>query len=241
MVVQAACASAAARKGFDHIHTAWRDLWVGELVRQGARRGLVESTGECWHTHDSPVPELTTGGGLGYRPAAFHAVKRQASAHYTFTLAHESAPLPGWVTEKTFQSLAVGSIPVFRGAPTNHTNHSRRPVRARLEIETLVPCDHCVIDASPGTALADPRALLDHLAHLLSPAGAPELAKLRAWRGQAYDPAAHPRFEALVRQGSVDTALCRVAALAKPGRYSGTCRGSCLEQTWALQTLGSHG
>ena len=34
-----------------HVHTRWRDEWLAELVGLGNASGLVESTGDCFRTH----------------------------------------------------------------------------------------------------------------------------------------------------------------------------------------------
>ncbi len=137
-----------------------------------------------------------------------------------FTLAHESAPVEGWLTEKVYQALSAGSVPVYRGA---------------ADVAARVPCDECVIDASAMT----PRALLDELAALVGDARA--YARLRAWRDEPYDPARFAGFEREARALSLDGAPCRLAALARPAQFDGTCGDECLEEVWALQSIGYHG
>ncbi len=56
--------------------------------------------------------------------------KLKAMSEYKFALAFENGIYPGWISEKIFDCLAVGAIPVYYGAP---------------DIEKLVPQD-CFID-----------------------------------------------------------------------------------------------
>ena len=41
--------------------------------------------------------------------------------------------------------------------------------------------------------------------------------------------------------GKIDGAPCRLAALARPAQFDGTCGDECLEEVWALQSIGYHG
>ena len=64
---------------------------------------------------------------------------------YKFAIAFENARAEDYVTEKFFDPLRVGCVPVYLGAPN---------------VEDFAPGDRCFIDAAD---YADPRALADHL------------------------------------------------------------------------------
>lgn len=75
--------------------------------------------------------------------------KLKALAPYKFNLAFENAIAHDYITEKFFDPLLVGSVPVYLGAP-NADEHA--------------PGDHCFINVHH---FANPRALADYLHHLL--------------------------------------------------------------------------
>jgi alpha-1,3-fucosyltransferase 10 len=76
------------------------------------------------------------------------ATRLEVIGRYRFTLAFENSICPDYVTEKFFDPLVAGSVPIYRGAP---------------EVATLAPGEHCFVDAS---AFRDPAALADHLRQL---------------------------------------------------------------------------
>ncbi|MHA1189627.1 MAG: glycosyltransferase family 10 domain-containing protein [Alphaproteobacteria bacterium] len=67
--------------------------------------------------------------------------KRQIISAYKFCLAFENSIAPDYVTEKFFDPLRAGTVPVYRGAPN---------------IDDFAPGDHAFIDASK---FAGPREL----------------------------------------------------------------------------------
>jgi hypothetical protein len=60
------------------------------------------------------------------------STKLETIAHYKFTLAFENSISHDYVTEKFFDALIVGSVPVYLGAPN---------------VDDLAPADHCYINA----------------------------------------------------------------------------------------------
>jgi Glycosyltransferase family 10 (fucosyltransferase) C-term len=89
-------------------------------------------------------------------------------ARYKFTLAFENSISADYVTEKFFDALIAGSVPVYRGAPN---------------VGKFAPAQHCYIDVSlfPG-----PRELAEYLRHLdKSPA---EYAAYLEWKTRPLDP-----------------------------------------------------
>ena len=73
------------------------------------------------------------------------ATKLEVIASYRFTLAFENAIAPDYVTEKFFDPLVAGSVPVYLGAPN---------------VDQFAPADHCFVDV---TDFGTPRGLADYL------------------------------------------------------------------------------
>ncbi|MEB3199966.1 MAG: glycosyltransferase family 10 [Synechococcaceae cyanobacterium] len=71
--------------------------------------------------------------------------KLDTIAHYKFTLAFENAIAQDYVTEKFFQPLLAGSVPVYLGAPN---------------IEDFAPGDHCFINTADFASARDLAAYL---------------------------------------------------------------------------------
>jgi hypothetical protein len=74
--------------------------------------------------------------------------KHQVISAYKFCLAFENSIAPDYVTEKFFDPLRAGTVPVYRGAPN---------------IDDFAPGDHAFIDASK---FAGPRQLAAYLSQL---------------------------------------------------------------------------
>ena len=70
---------------------------------------------------------------VGHARIANHQVRFQISSHYRFVMAFENARDVDYVTEKFFEPLMYGAVPVYLGAPN---------------IEDFAPGDHCYINAS---------------------------------------------------------------------------------------------
>ena len=139
------------------------------------RAGLV--TGERLHANADSVPSPTPivslsppppyGPALmGRRPAQFHYNKMDNVRGYMFTLAAESVQADDWVTEKVYQALAVGSVPVYLGAPN---------------VANFLPCRNCIVNAAD---FASPAALGGHLRYLMDNATAYDA--LLAWTREPY-------------------------------------------------------
>lgn len=82
------------------------------------------------------------------------ATKRETLAKYKFTIACENSIASDYVTEKFFDPLVAGSVPVYWGAPN---------------IAKFAPGEHCFIDAR---AFGSPRELAEHLTWLAGDADA---------------------------------------------------------------------
>jgi hypothetical protein len=87
---------------------------------------------------------------------------------YRFTLAFENTMEPDYVTEKFFQPLLAGSVPVYRGAPN---------------VADFAPGEHCYIDASHYSP-AELSQLLQQIAS--NPA---EYTRYQKWRTEPLRPA----------------------------------------------------
>jgi UDP:flavonoid glycosyltransferase YjiC (YdhE family) len=136
-----------------------RQAYVSELMRQMP----VDSYGG-WRRNRT----LAADGGP--------ETKRAVIARYAFTLAFENAIAEDYVTEKFFDPLRVGSVPVYLGAPN---------------VARFAPGDGCYIDAS---AFPEPRALARHLVALHADPAA--CAALLAWKQRPL----RPEFLALVER-----------------------------------------
>jgi hypothetical protein len=114
------------------------------------------------------------------------ATKLKLIRRYKFCLALENTIEPDYVTEKFFQPLLAGSIPIYRGAP---------------DVDDYAPGDHCYVDAQ---RFENPKALADYLNHL---AHTPEeYAAYFAWRQKPLRPA----FVKMLEAASTEV-FCRLA------------------------------
>lgn len=87
--------------------------------------------------------------GAGLGPESFQ-FKEKLVSQYKFSLAFENAIAEDYVTEKFFQPLIAGSVPVYLGAPN---------------IEKFAPGDHCFINVSQFSStneLAEYLTMLDN-------------------------------------------------------------------------------
>jgi hypothetical protein len=74
-----------------------------------------------------------------------HATKLETIARYKFCVAFENARARDYVTEKFFDPLAAGSVPVYLGAPN---------------IDDIAPGEHCFVRVDE---FPDPKALAEYL------------------------------------------------------------------------------
>lgn len=129
------------------------------------------------------------------------ASKRAALARYRFTLAFENAIDEDYVTEKFFEPLLMGSVPVYLGAPN---------------VDAFAPGDDCFIDAA---RFDSPRALAAHLLAL----AADETAWQRhhRWRSQPLRPAFLDMMQRIATPP-----LCRLAHLLLARRAAAPAAGT---------------
>ncbi len=100
--------------------------------------------------------------------------KLETLSSYKFTIAFENARAEDYVTEKFFDPLWAGSVPLYLGAPN---------------VEAFAPGDRCFIDVS---AFPDPRSLANYLLELARDDEAYE--SYFAWKAKPF----RPTFESLL-------------------------------------------
>lgn len=96
-----------------------------------------------------------------WRPTKIDLLRR-----YDFTLAFENSIAPDYVTEKLYDPLIAGSIPVYLGAPN---------------VEELAPGERCYVDVRDFRDAAELARYLRHLASSES-----ERASYQAWRSRPF-------------------------------------------------------
>jgi hypothetical protein len=149
-----------------------RNAYVSELTRHMR----IDSYGLFRPNRPLPVPDRGP------------TTKLELIRDYRFCLAFENTIEPDYVTEKFYQPLLAGTVPVYRGAPN---------------IEEFAPGDHCYIDASRFDA---PRELARYLNELARDEAA--YSRYLEWRTQ---PLRKSFVELLDR--SAGEPFCRLATL----------------------------
>jgi hypothetical protein len=124
----------------------------------------IHSYGQALNNRSIPPPDRG-------RPT-----KLEIIAGYKFNLAFENAIGEDYVTEKFFDPLTVGTVPVYLGAPN---------------IDTFAPGAHCFINTA---GFSSPRELADYL-HYLN-ANDAEYAQYFAWKDRPF----RPGFQALLME-----------------------------------------
>jgi hypothetical protein len=102
------------------------------------------------------------------------STKRNIIAGFKFTLAFENAIATDYVTEKLYEPLAMGSVPVYLGAPN---------------ADRLAPTPDCYIDV---THFPEPKSLAEYLLELDRDEDA--YRRHLAWKGQSF----RPEFQAIL-------------------------------------------
>jgi hypothetical protein len=138
----------------------------GDLLQELMRLIPIDSYGnQCRNVEESPEDDGST-------------FKIRTIANYKFTLAFENACAPDYVTEKFYQPLLAGSVPVVLGAPN---------------LETLAPGDQCFINVQDFDSAASLARYLLELAD-----DEDRYQRYHAWRDRPLRPA----FKALETQQS---------------------------------------
>jgi hypothetical protein len=120
---------------------------MGETWVPGSVRRLHRAARIRWERLRPPTDPLRVASAKAYRGPA--PSKPETLAAYTFAICFENMTLSGWVTEKIFDCLRAGTVPIYLGAP---------------DIDDWVPQD-CFIDMRRFSSYDE---LRDHL-HALTP------------------------------------------------------------------------
>jgi hypothetical protein len=156
------------------------------------RSGRTEYVRELMHH----MPVDSYGRSLNNRSFAADTgtpTKLATIARYRFTLAFENSIAPDYVTEKFYDPLVVGSVPVYLGAPN---------------VGEYAPGPGCHIDVRD---FGDPAELARHLLELAG--DEQRYARHLEWRDRPLD----PRFIALAREQQTP-AICRVCRVLRARR-----------------------
>lgn len=119
--------------------------------------------------------------------------KIQTIANYKFTIAFENAIGEDYVTEKFYDPLVAGSVPIYLGAPN---------------VETFAPADHCFINI---TDFPNPKDLAEYLLYLNHDDAA--YAEYLAWKTRPLRPGFLKLMETQTR--SAWTRLCQRVQTSK--------------------------
>ncbi len=151
-----------------------RNRYLHELMR----RMRVDSYGRLVRNRQIEEPDLG------------HQTKLAVIARYKFCLSFENSIAPDYVTEKFFEPLLAGTVPVYRGAPN---------------IAAFAPGPKSYIDANDFRGPAELAAYLNHLA-----GDAKAYGEHLQWKQAGFSPA----FRALLEANRLN-ALCRLCAIAQ--------------------------
>ncbi|MFN0120821.1 MAG: glycosyltransferase family 10 domain-containing protein [Blastocatellia bacterium] len=160
--------------------------FVSSRVNQSGRRAYIREL----MRH---VPVDSWGGFMRNRTLAEDrgaVTKLETIARYKFTLAFENARDVDYVTEKFYDPLVAGSVPVYLGAPN---------------IEDFAPGDHCFINAADFPDPAGLAAYLRRLAH-----DEPAYEAFFAWKQKPW----RAGFRKILDLGAVNT-LWRMCEMAE--------------------------
>ena len=130
----------------------------------------------------------------------------EALKGYLFDLVIENFIHDDYVTNKVYQALYAGAIPVYYGSP---------------KIEHVLPCRDCIIN------VANFRTTAELAEHLIAVAKDIDMQRAyHAWRQVPYKPADFPGFER-ARELSMDTLHCRWCHAVDPKRCQAHCDETC--------------
>jgi hypothetical protein len=117
---------------------------------------------------------------------------------YLFTVAIENSFEHDYITEKLWQSLAVGSVPLYYGAPN---------------VYEWLPCDDCIIDLR---RFANPRAAAEYIMAVSK--NATRYAEFHKWREQPVLPNLQKVIDYFKRASaySLDSIICAMAHSENP-------------------------
>lgn len=171
----------------------YRDEYIKELMTHIS----VDSVGSCLHNKD--IPGFASGRNT-WRGDGFSALLELMS-RYKFYLAFENSRTKDYVTERVFQALSVGTVPVYCGAEN---------------VLEFMPDDKAFIDVND---FDDPAELAAYLQYLDD--NDDEYEKHIAWKKTGYSPA----FKRLLDVGSIEPLQRMFIKLAHGCGHECTCGG----------------
>jgi alpha-1,3-fucosyltransferase 10 len=160
-------------------------LFQSSHVNHGARMGHV--VGQSRHLRVDSYGRVLRNRELD-GPDLGRATLLDTISRYRFTLAFENSIEEDYVTEKFFNPLVAGSVPVYLGAPN---------------VADFAPGDRCYIDV---TDFSEPRELAQYLNHLCRERR--EYAGYLAWKKAGLRDEFLRQIEAI--REPVATRLCRL-------------------------------
>lgn len=141
----------------------------------------VHSYGACFHNADEPANDSGQRASMiGNSPAL------QLGGEYHFVFAPENANEVGYVTEKVYKALAMGSVPIYLGAP---------------DVGRYIPHPSAIVNVGDFKTTAD---LADHLKSLVEDEEA--YLKKYEWKKREFS----PDFQRVLRLAT-RTVHCRLA------------------------------
>jgi hypothetical protein len=150
-----------------------------EYVRELMRHLQVDSYGRCLRNRELALDEG-------------RKTKLEVIASYKFTLAFENSISRDYVTEKFFDPLTVGSVPVYLGAPN---------------VDDFAPGDRGYVNAADFSGPADLARYLQSLSDDLD-----RYDEYLAWKSAGL----RPRFLAMVEELRLHP-MCRLCLACRPG------------------------
>lgn len=169
------------------VSSGWDRCGRDDYLRQLMQHVQIDSYGKVEHNIDvvddrGPATKLAT------------------IAGYRFTIAFENSVAHDYVTEKLFQPLLAGSVPIYRGAPN---------------VAEFLPAEHCCIDAN---SFSSPEALGEFLTSMTDD----EYAGYHRWRSNGAD----ERFTTRLRRfdGVTMRRLVRAVTAVQLGRRVASVR-----------------
>jgi hypothetical protein len=188
-------------------------LWMNENCyavsnRSGYMKELmlympVDAWGKCGQNKGPELPpEIWKIQGSNHTETHFWgnwvASKAAMMKNYQFTVAIENSFEHDYITEKLWQPLATGSVPLYYGAPN---------------VYEWLPCNDCIIDLRK---FANPRAAAEYVMAISK--NATRYAEFHKWREQPLLPKFHKILDYFKRASvySLDSIICAMAHSKNP-------------------------
>lgn len=131
-----------------------------EIVKELQSLMRVDGLGKCRHTPPGPEGISLS---VGATPLESLLLKQAAISNYLFYFAFENTREPGYVTEKVFDALIAGTVPVYLGSSE--------------DCKKIVPFKHAVIYVDDFDSIS---SLSKHLIYLAKTKSAYD--EYRSWR-----------------------------------------------------------